>query len=148
MGSWPEWVFMVLSLAPEHVINLITSVPDQAIDWSTFTDRTPPFISDFMRQVPLICFRLPLISILLIIFLSDATLSWWCVWYTLMSPQHVSTATRPSRLYVHLFKKLDNLLDRLDNWRTMRGSQSNALEWVHMDRNDTHYCSVVTLHRL
>jgi hypothetical protein len=33
---------VVSSLAPEHVINLTTSILDQAIERSTFTDRTPP----------------------------------------------------------------------------------------------------------
>jgi hypothetical protein len=42
------------------------------------------------------------------------------------SPQHVSIAARPSRLCVPFSKKLDSLLDRLDNQRTMHGSQNDT----------------------
>jgi hypothetical protein len=61
---------------------------------------------------------------------------------------HLSIAARLSCLYVPFTKKLDNLLDRLDNWCTMHSSQNGALEWVHGNQNDTHYCSRVTLHEL
>jgi hypothetical protein len=37
---------MVSSLAPEYVVNLTTSVLDQA-----FTDRTAPFTPDFINRV-------------------------------------------------------------------------------------------------
>jgi hypothetical protein len=60
----------------------------------------------------------------------------------------VSIAARPLRLYVPFSKKLDSLLDCLDNRRMMHDSRSGALEWVLMDRNDAHYCSAVTLHGL
>jgi hypothetical protein len=43
---------------------------------------------------------------------------------------HVSIAARLSRLYIPFSKKLDILLDRLDNRRMTRGSQSDTLEWV------------------
>jgi hypothetical protein len=55
---------------------------------------------------------------------------------------------QPSCLCVTFFEKLDNLLDCLDNRRMMHDSQNDALEWVHMNRNDVHYCSCATLHRL
>jgi hypothetical protein len=45
-----------------------------------------------------------------------------------MSPQHVLSAARPLHLCVPLSKKLDRLLDRLDNRRTMHGSQNGTLE--------------------
>jgi hypothetical protein len=65
-----------------------------------------------------------------------------------MSLQYVSTVVRLSRLYVPFYEKLDNLLDRLDNRRTIHGSRSDALEWVRMDQNNAHYHSTTTLHRL
>jgi hypothetical protein len=45
-------------------------------------------------------------------------------------------------------EKLDNLLDCLDNQRTMHGSQNGALEWACGNQNDAHYCSRVILHTL
>jgi hypothetical protein len=57
-------------------------------------------------------------------------------------------ATRPSCLCVPFFEKVDNLLDRLDNQRTMHGSQNDALEWACGNQNDAHYYSRVTLHGL
>jgi hypothetical protein len=41
----------------------------------------------------------------------------------------VSIVARPSHLYVPFSEKLDSLLDHLDNWCTMYGSQNDALEW-------------------
>jgi hypothetical protein len=46
----------------------------------------------------------------------------------------------------HVFRvpfteKLDRLLGRLDNRRTMHGSQSDALKWVRMDQKYARYCS-------
>jgi hypothetical protein len=49
------------SLAPEHVVNLVILVPDQATERSTFTDRTPLLEPSLMHQVPSICFTLSLI---------------------------------------------------------------------------------------
>jgi hypothetical protein len=61
---------------------------------------------------------------------------------------HVSIAARPSRLGVPFSKKLDSLIDRLDNRRMIHGSQNDALEWPRGNQNDTYYCSCVTLHGL
>jgi hypothetical protein len=60
----------------------------------------------------------------------------------------MSIAARLPRLYVHFSKKLNNLLDPLDNWRMMHGSQNDALEWARENQNDAHYYSRVTLHGL
>jgi hypothetical protein len=60
----------------------------------------------------------------------------------------VSIDVRPSHLCVHSFEKLDSLLDRLDNWRTMHGSRNGALEWARGSQKDAHYCNHVTLHGL
>jgi hypothetical protein len=65
-----------------------------------------------------------------------------------MNPQHVLSATGPSRLYVPFSKKLDSLLDRLDNRIMMHGSQNDALKWVRENQKGTHYCSSTTLHWL
>jgi hypothetical protein len=46
---------------------------------------------------------------------------------------HVSITTRPSLLYLPFSEKLNNLLDRLDNRRTMHGFQCDAHEWVRGD---------------
>jgi hypothetical protein len=59
---------MVSSLTPDHVINLATSIPEQAIDRSAFTDRTPPLEPCLMHRVPPICLTLSSIFNLLIIF--------------------------------------------------------------------------------
>jgi hypothetical protein len=45
-----------------------TSVPDQATARSTLTDQTPLLQSSFMHRVPMICFTLPSIFTLLIVF--------------------------------------------------------------------------------
>jgi hypothetical protein len=50
--------------------------------------------------------------------------------------------------YIPFSKKLNSLLARLDNQRTMHGSQNDVLEWVHLNQNDTHYYSGATLHWL
>jgi hypothetical protein len=50
---------MVSSLAPEHVINLTTLVPDQAIERLAFTDRTPLLSPGIMHWVHFFCFTLP-----------------------------------------------------------------------------------------
>jgi hypothetical protein len=57
---------VVLSLAPEYVINLATLVPDQATNRLSLTDWMPPFKPDFMVQVLLFSFMLPLVFNLLI----------------------------------------------------------------------------------
>jgi hypothetical protein len=63
MGHRIYWalgrIFVVSSLAHKHVVNLATSVFDQATDRSAFTDRTPPFKPDFMHRIPLFDFTLP-----------------------------------------------------------------------------------------
>jgi hypothetical protein len=55
---------------------------------------------------------------------------------------------RPSHLITLSSWKLKQSLYRVDNRRTMRGSQNDALEWVRGNRIDSHYGSVVTLHEL
>jgi hypothetical protein len=51
--------------------------------------------------------------------------------------------------FIYLFsKKLNSLLDHLDNQHMMHGSQNDVLEWVHLNQNDIHYCSGATLHCL
>jgi hypothetical protein len=50
--------------------------------------------------------------------------------------------------YVYLFKRLNNLLDRLSNQRMMHGSQSDTLKWVRGSQKYAHYCSGATLHGL
>jgi hypothetical protein len=60
----------------------------------------------------------------------------------------MSIVAHTSHLYVPFSEKLDSLLDRLDNRRMMHDFQSDTLEWMCMDRNDAHYCSVATLHVL
>jgi hypothetical protein len=57
----------------------------------------------------------------------------------------MSPVARPSRLYVHFSEKLDSLLDRLNNRRTMHGSRNGALEWMRGNRKDIHYYSRVML---
>jgi hypothetical protein len=42
---------------------------------------------------------------------------------------YMSLAARPSCLCVPFSEKLDSLLDRLDNQRTMHDSQNGALKW-------------------
>jgi hypothetical protein len=61
---------------------------------------------------------------------------------------HVSIAARSSRLFVLCSRKLEGLLDPLDNRRTTRGSGNDALEWARKNRNDIHYYCVVMLHGL
>jgi hypothetical protein len=61
---------------------------------------------------------------------------------------HVPIAARLSRLCVPFSKKLNSLLDCLDNRRMMHDFQNNALEWARGNQNDAHYCSDVTLHGL
>jgi hypothetical protein len=56
-----------------------------------------------------------------------------------MSLQHVSPTARPSRLCVPFSKKLDSLIDRLDNQHMMYDSRNGALEWVRGNRKDTYY---------
>jgi hypothetical protein len=60
----------------------------------------------------------------------------------------MSIVARPSYICVHFSKKLDSLLDRLDNRHMMYSSQNDALEWVRESQKDAHYCSHVTLHGL
>jgi hypothetical protein len=57
----PGRIFMVSSLVPEHVVNLVTLVPDQDTCGSTFIDRTPPLRPNSMHQVLLIGFMIHLI---------------------------------------------------------------------------------------
>jgi hypothetical protein len=59
---------------------------------------------------------------------------------------HVSTTAWPSHLCVPFSKKLDSLLDHLDNQGLMYGFQCDARESTHGDRNDAHYYSTVTSH--
>jgi hypothetical protein len=53
---------------------------------------------------------------------------------------HVSLAERLSRLFVPFSKKLDSLLDRLDNQCTMHDFQCDAHEQEHENQNDAYYC--------
>jgi hypothetical protein len=48
-------------------------------------------------------------------------------------------AARLSRLYVPFSKKLDSLLDRLDNRLMMHDSPNDALEWARGNQNDAYY---------
>jgi hypothetical protein len=60
---------VVSSLAPEHVVKLVTSVFDQATELSVFTDRTHPLELSLMHQVSSICFTLlPTFNLLTIFF--------------------------------------------------------------------------------
>jgi hypothetical protein len=43
---------------------------------------------------------------------------------------------------------MKQLLEHVDNWRTIHGSQNDALEWVHGNQNDAHYGGATTLHGL
>jgi hypothetical protein len=61
---------------------------------------------------------------------------------------HVSMATRLSYLCIPFSKKLDNLLDRLNNRCTTHDSRNDALEWACGNQNDAHYCSRATLLKL
>jgi hypothetical protein len=65
-----------------------------------------------------------------------------------MSSQHVLITARLSRLCVHFYKKLDNLLDRLSNRSMMNGSQNDALEWACGNQNDARCYSRAMLHEL
>jgi hypothetical protein len=130
------------------LLNLATSVPDQATDQSAFTDRTPPLIPRHMLWLLLICFMLPSIFNLLVILIRCCTGLMMCSIHIDESAIHVFIATRPSRFYVPFSEKLNRLLDRLDNRRMMHGFQYGALEWAHGNQNDAHYCSIVTLHWL
>jgi hypothetical protein len=47
---------------------------------------------------------------------------------------------------VSFSEKLNHLLDRLDNWHMMHGSQSDGLKWVHGSQKYAHYYSGVTLY--
>jgi hypothetical protein len=58
----------------------------------------------------------------------------------------VLIAAQPSRFGVHLSKKLDSLLARLDNQCMMHDSQNGALEWVGESQKDAYYCSCAMLH--
>jgi hypothetical protein len=126
--------------------NFVSSIPDQATDRSTFTDRTPPLKLDFIHRVPLIGFTLPSIFNLLIIFTRCCTGLIMCSIHIDESAIHVSAATRPSRLCVPFSEKLDSLLICLDNRLMMHGFQCNGHKWAHGDRNDARYCSATMLH--
>jgi hypothetical protein len=64
------------------------------------------------------------------------------------SATHMPKVARPSHLCVVFAKKLDSLLDRLDNQRMMHDSRNVAIDCWCGNRNDTHYCSSVTLFQL
>jgi hypothetical protein len=128
--------------------NLTTSIPDQATDRSAFTDQTPLLKSDFLCWVLLIGFMLPSIFNLRVIFIRCYTRLMMCSIHIKKSAIHMSNVARPSYLGVTFSKKLDSLLDRLDNQHTMHSFQCDAREWTHKDQNDTHYCSAATLHGL
>jgi hypothetical protein len=128
--------------------NLAILVPDQATDRSTFTDRTPLLKPDFMSWVLLICFMLPSIFNLWVIFIRCCTRLMMCSIHIDESLIHMSIVVRLSRLCIPFSKKFDNLLDHLDNWHMIHDFQCDACEWACGDRNDTHYCSIMTPHRL
>jgi hypothetical protein len=159
MGSWPGRIFMVSSLALEHVIKpgnfgsrsgywLIN------IHWADTSFKTKlhaPGSSDQLHAI--------LISNLMVTFIRCHTGLMMCLIHIDESTIHVLTTTWPSHFCVPFSEKLDSLHDRLDNWHTMHSSQKDALkwvhknwndilEWVHRNRNDTHYCSSVMLHGL
>jgi hypothetical protein len=65
-----------------------------------------------------------------------------CLIYIDESTTHVDCCTVvTSSLYLFL-KKLNNLLDRPGNRRTMHDYRSDALKWVSGSRKYIHYCSV------
>jgi hypothetical protein len=89
-----------------------------------------------MHRVLLFGFTLPSIFSLLINLTRCRTgLMMWSIHIDEFTI-HVSIAARSSRLCAPFFKKLDSLLDRLDNRRTMHGSQNGALEWARGNQND------------
>jgi hypothetical protein len=82
-----------------------------------------------MHQVLLFDFTLPSILSLIISLTRCRTGLIMCSIHIDKSAIHVSIAARQSRLCVYFSKKLDSLLDRLDNRRMMHDSQNDALEW-------------------
>jgi hypothetical protein len=61
---------------------------------------------------------------------------------------HVSITAQLSHLCVPFSKKLDSLLDHLDNQCTMHNSRNGVLEWACGNQNDAQYYSCATLHGL
>jgi hypothetical protein len=148
LSPYLRWIFVVSSLAPEHVINLITLVPDQATGRSAFLDRTPPLELGLMHRVPSICFMLPSIFNLLTVFFMMLRLVNE-VFNTHLRLRNMCHLLHGHHIFcVPFSEKLDSLPDYLDSWRTMLGYQNDTLEWVHTDRNDSHYCSGMMLHGL
>jgi hypothetical protein len=94
----------------------------------------------------MISFMLPSIFNLLVTFIRCCTDLMMCSIHIDESVIHVLTVARSSRFCVPFSERLDNLLDRLDNRRTIRGSWNDTLEWVR-NQNDTHYYSGVTAFR-
>jgi hypothetical protein len=125
--------------------NLTTSVSDQATDRLTFTDRTPLLKPDFTSWVLLTGFMLPSIFNLWVIFIWCCAGLMMCSIHIDESTIHVSNVAWPSHLCVPLSKKLNSLLDRLDNRRMMNDFQCNTCKWTRVDQNDAHYYSATTL---
>jgi hypothetical protein len=76
----------------------------------------------------MISFMLPSIFNLLVTFIRCCTDLMMCLIHIDEFVIHVLTVARPSRLCVPFSERLDNLLDRLDNRRTICGSWNDTSE--------------------
>jgi hypothetical protein len=148
MGPWPWRIFVVSSLAPGHVVKPSNFGSRPGYWWLVFTNRIPPLNPSYILQLLLIGFMLPIIFILRIILIQCCTGLMMCSIHIDESAIHVSIASRCSRLYVPYSKKLDSLLERLNNQRMMHDFQCGVHKWVHRNRNDTHYYSTAMLNGL
>jgi hypothetical protein len=128
--------------------NLATSVPDQAIDQSTFTNWTPLLKPSCMLWLLLIGFMLPSFFGLRATLIRYCTGLMMCLIHIDESTIHMSIAAWLSCLCVPFSKKLNNLLDRLDNCFMMHNFQYDVLKWVCGNQNDAHYCNTAMLHGL
>jgi hypothetical protein len=117
IGPWPRQIFVVSSLAPEHVIkrgNFSSWSGYRSIDahWSDTFVRTKP-------HAPGSSDRLHATFNLLRIFIRWFTGFMMCSIHIDESLIHRSAAARPPHLCVFLSKKFDSLLACLDNRHTM-----------------------------
>jgi hypothetical protein len=139
---------MVSSLVSEHIVKPGNFGSRSGYQRSAFTDRTPQLNPSYMLRLLLIGFTLPSIFNLRIILNRCCTGLMMCSIHIDEYAIDVSITARSSRLCVPFSEKLDSLLDRLDNWRTMHGYRYNALEWARENQNEAQYYSVATLHML
>jgi hypothetical protein len=146
LGPWPGWIFVVSSLAPEHVIKpdnfgSRSGYPPIRKHWSDSSIEPT-----FMHWDSSIYFILSLNLGLLMTLTRCCGGLMMCLILLDESTTHVSKAARSSCLYVFFAEKLDSLLDHLDNRHKMHGSQNIAIDCWSRNQNGTRYCSHAMLH--